>query len=329
MNDCASSLSHLEERLASIPRALDEAVRVPLPRAASPKTVVVTGIGASEGPARLLAQTLAEGGIAARFVPLASFHVRPVTADLLVCFSQNLSPNARLAFGERHAFAQRWLVTSVGLVEGASPREPVLEALVRRGVSPVIVPPAREDGMLVRVTGPAVAALVALRIAAALGAEGARELDFTQASAAYACPRRPTALLTQDFALVAAGVSVESLHGHRWKLLETLLRGDPSVWDALQIAHGPLQGFYEREMRLLAFATEDASPLLDRLERTLDPSRHVLERIVGKRRDALVYFEHLCALDACVLATLRASPRDLFHWPGEGIDAPLYDLGED
>jgi hypothetical protein len=324
------SVARLEDRIASIPDALVHACSVALPerRGAIPKRVVTTGIGASEGPARLLACTLVEGGIAAQFVPLAAFAVRAVEGDLLVVFSQNLSPNARLALMPQHRFGARFLVTSVGLEPGPSDREALVRAYENEGGVTIVVPPASEDGMLVRVVGPAVASLVALRIAASLGTPSLAGLDFAEAADAYAKATPAPALGPEEVALVGAGISIESLHGFRWKLLETLLREDPSTWDVLQIAHGPLQAFFERPIRLLAFTTEPALGLVERLEATLDTKRHVLVRIVATRTDALAYFEHLSALDACLVATLRSSPRDLFHWPGEGIDAPLYGLGE-
>lgn len=322
------SVACLAERIAGIPAALLEASRAPLPAPIAPRTVITTGIGASEGPARLLAAYLVESGVAARFVSLATFAHARQSASLLVLFSQNLSPNARLALDPAHAFDARWLVTSVGAAVGASSREPLLEALRAEGVVPIVTPPASEDGMLVRVVGPAAASLVALRLAAALGATALARTSFEEAATVYASAASAAPLPGDDFALVAAGVPVEHLHGLRWKVLETLLRADPSVWDVLQIAHGPLQTIHDRPMTMLVFEAGDAAPLVARLESTLDPSRHRLVRFVATRRDALAFFEHTARLDACLLATLRAAPRDLYVWPGLGRDAPLYDLGE-
>ena len=54
----------------------------------------------------------------------------------------------------------------------------------------------------------------------------------------------------------------------------------------------------------------------------------LLLRVISKRSDALAHFEHAAAIDACVLATLREEPRDLFDWPARGADGALYRLGE-
>ncbi len=345
-----ASVAELARRMASIPNLLDVAAHIPLPHWGGPaaRTIVTSGIGASEGPARQLACALLEHGISARFVPLASFALRAPDGDLLVMFSQNLSPNARLALTAEHRFKARWLVTSVGFEDLVDPslgpvpspsatrqasrepteRERCLTTLRSQGVVPIVAPPGSEDGMLARVVGPAVASLLALRIAACLGAHTLGELEFASAGAAYASPLAMPALGACSFALIAAGVSMDAVHGQRWKLLETLLCGDPPVWDVLQVAHGPLQWFYEREICLLALATPAASPLLDRLEAILSPTRHRLVRIVSTRSDALACFEHAAAIDACLLATLRENPRDLFDWPGRGADGALYRLGE-
>jgi hypothetical protein len=325
----ARSVRCLQERVASIPEALRLAADASLPAIhGSPRSIVTTGIGASEGPARLLACTLAEAGIAARFVPLSTFAIDAPAADLLVLFSQNLSPNARLALTPQHRFGARWLVTSAGFVPGASKREAFASAYAEHGVTLIRVPPATEDGMLLRIVGTTVASLMALRIAAHLSDGKVLIAQPSEAADAYVAPLNVHSLSGQTVALVGVGPSVESLHGHRCKLLESLLIPEPFVWDVLQIAHGPLQSIHEKPMTLLAMVTPDAIPLLRRLEATLSP-HHQLIPWVARRNDRLAFFEHAAAVDACLLATLRESPRNLFDWPGRHADAPLYNLGNE
>ncbi len=325
-----ASVTELSRRIDSIPALLDVAFRLELPNwsGAPPRRVVTTGIGASEGPARLLASALRMDGIAAGFEPLADFACGAPGAELLVVFSQNLSPNARLALRNDGRFATRWLVTSVSYERRDTAREHFLAALRDHGVHAIVGPPGAEDGMLVRVVGPTIAALLALRLAVRLGATSLSDLPFDHASAAYASPVAMDALPHLPLSLIAAGPSVEVLHSQRWKLLEGLLRGDPPLWDVLQVAHGPLQSFHDHDMCLLALATPSALHLLERLRAVLVPERHQLIAVVSTRCDALSYFEHTAAIDACLLATLRARPRDLFDWPGRNADGPLYELGE-
>lgn len=326
--EAARSVATLTERVASIPDALRVAADVALPALSrAPRTLVTTGIGASEGPARLLACTLADAGVAARFVSLARFTHEAPAADLLVVFSQNLSPNARLALTREHRFGARWLVTSAGYASGVSAREALVERYRGEGVVPILVPPASEDGMLLRVVGPAVASLMALRIAALVAGERSTLPNLAEAARAYTPPVVVEALNAQPLALITAGVSVESLHGHRWKLLEALLREDPSVWDVLQFAHGPLQTIHDRAQTLLVLSTPRATTLVSRLQAALSPQHHRVLVWTAQHDNALAFFEHSAAIDACLLATLRAHPRNLFTWPGRGGDAPLYDLG--
>lgn len=325
------SVAQLAQRIASIPDALRIASDVALPvvDGAKPRRIVTTGIGASEGPARMLAAALIEGGMVASFVPLMTFALAPPVGDLLVVFSQNLSPNARLALPTLHGFGARWLVTSVGFSPGTSPREPLLRVLRERGVVAICVPPESEADMLVRVVGPTVAVLIALRIGAHLGVPQLSTLSFGNAAQAYASGNRGEVFDEGPLALVAAGVPRETLIAARWKILETLWVQEPSVWDVLQVAHGPLQTFHARRQTLLVCGVDSAAELMARLASTLDPKRHRIIRVMSSQENALSYFEHAAGVDACLLATLRERPHNLCEWPGRNVDGPLYDLDGD
>lgn len=325
-----ASIECLAERIASVPAALRRAATVELPvwEGNVPAMVVTTGIGASEGPARLLAATLCDGGVRARFVPLMTFALRPPAADLLVVFSQNLSPNARLALTETHQFKARWLVTSLGFEAGASRHEALLPEMRVRGIVPIVVPPAQEDGMLVRMVGPTVASLIALRLAASLGAQQLRDVPLEAAADAYLAAEVREVFDGSPIALVAAGVSVDSLVVARCKILETLLGPEPSVWDVLQVAHGPLQAFHPHAQTVVVCSVPSAIGLVDRLQATLVPGRHRVIHAASRFDHALSYFEHTAVIDACLLATLRRAPHDLFDWPARGGDGPLYNLGD-
>jgi hypothetical protein len=325
-----ASIDRFAERVASVPDALRLAAAVELPtwEGEKPALVVTTGIGASEGPARLLAATLCDGGLRARFVPLMNFALHPPTADLLVVFSQNLSPNARLALTEAHQFKARWLVTSLGFEPGASTRESLMPVMRARGILPIVVPPAQEDGMLVRMIGPTVASLIALRLALELGAQQLRDVPLEAAAEAYLAANVREVFDGSPIALVAAGVSIDSLVAARCKILETLLGPEPSVWDVLQIAHGPLQAFHPRSQTVVVCSVPSATGLVDRLRATLVPERHRVIHAASRFDHVLSHFEHTAVIDACLLATLRRTPRNLFDWPAREGDAPLYDLGD-
>jgi hypothetical protein len=308
------SLLLLERRLDELPTALFESDAVHLPASLGPTTT--TGIGGSEAPARLLAEALLSRGVPARFLPLSTFALDPPSGESLVVFSQGLSPNARLSIAAAPRFARRYVVTSVAPRGGNA-----LDAFLSAGFAPIVAPPREERGLLVRVVGPAVAALVALRW-------GGVEITGAEAAAAYRRGRARPGVDLEPSALVLAGVSSEGAHLFRWRVLETLLIGDLPTWDVLQIAHGPLQSFHEGPFALLAFESERSAMLVDRLAAALSPERHRMHRLRAEAPStACALFELVGALDACLLATLRARPRELRLTRFAGIDAPLYGLG--
>lgn len=183
--------------------------------------------------------------------------------------------------------------------------------------------------MLVRLVGPTVATLAALRLAAHLAGDERTRAQLEGAASAYRVDLDESRVLEGPLALVTAGVASEVAQAQRWKLLEGLSVEDPPVWDVLQIAHGPLQSFHARPLTLIALATPPALPLLDRLESTLVPGRHRLLRSVATHEGPLSALEHAAYVDALLLSTLRADPRDLYDWPARGMDLPLYGLGGD
>lgn len=354
-----SCVREVRARLATVATELRSAASIELaPRA--PASTVVTGIGGSEGPARLFAAAANTPTSTARFVPLSSFVSARPRAERLVVLSQGLSPNARLALRRSDEFAETIVVgavdpdlassstasssttsssttssstdpsssasSSAASSSSASDleRRELARALRDRGVVLVTHGPAVESGMLVRLVGPTVASSVALRLAAALGGT---PFDAERAASAYAAARSTVDPLALDAPLVlaAAGALTESLFGLRWKWLETF-GADPHVFDVLACAHGPLQALYERPATWLVFESPASEPLVERLARVLPP-RHTLRRLRVSDDPALAFFEATALLDAHLLATLAARPRDLRRWPGRGADGPLYDLG--
>lgn len=308
----AASLERARRELASVPdqlRRLDALALAPL----SPRPTIVTGIGGSEGPARLFASVSS-----ARFVPLSSFAVGQPRAERCVVFSQGLSSNARLAL-RRRDFEELVVVTAVDPERhDDEARRAFARDLVDAGARLVVHGPEVERGMLVRLVGPTVASSVALCLARP-GFEPSR------AAAAYERAGHDAAAIDAPLVLLASGELTDALFSLRWKWLETFGR-DPHVLDVLASAHGPLQALYEGPATWLAFADDGARALVDRLAAVLPPRHHL--RPVAVPRDAdLAFFAATGALDACLRATLEAAPRDLFRWPAQGADGPLYDLG--
>lgn len=298
---------------------------------------LTTGIGASEAPARLFAGLLAERGHVARYLPLSMFLDGPAAplGARRVVFSQGLSPNARLAFRERHDVARTLLVSSLPASHDGEEGD-FLRALLAEGLTLLTIPPPEERGSLVRVVGPAVAMLAALDLAGEIvgDREFVKSLDQIPAATeqAFAAGQRlaerlPLAELGHaPLALISVRQSGERAHGLRWKLLEGLGHMDPPVWDVLQVAHGPFQHFYHRRLVLLALAAVD-DPLCARLRQLCHPDRHLVVSLPAQLPPPLDVFEHDAALNAILLGALAASPRDLAAWPAQGLDGPLYELG--
>jgi hypothetical protein len=327
MSDLSQSFAYVENAIASLPEQLTLALEARLPKRPSFRTVVTSGIGASEGPARILAALLSEAGLCARFSALSEFGTREACAGgLLVLFSQGLSPNARLTLEHAEHFDTRWLVTSVD--EWAAPaKQQLLEQFTTRGFVPIVLPPTSEPGTLVRLIGPTVALLGALRIAAVLRDDDDLAERARAAPQAYrAIPAREP-LPEHALAIVTVGVPTEWANAQRWKLLEALLRWDPPVWDVLQFAHGPLQAFHHQRLMLLVLERGDGSPLVPRLQATLNVALHRVIHLTSRHDNELACFEHAAAIDNLLLRTLRARPRNLFDWPARHGDGPLYGLG--
>src|SRR5262249_25964847 len=132
-------------------------------------------------------------------------------------------------------------------------------------------------------------------------------------------------------ALITVGAKGSELcHGLRWKWLEGLGLGEPPAWDAMQVAHGPFQDFFDTPITLFALTphgSKAADDLFDRLARALARPRHRLVRLPARLPGVAAIFEHDAACNRLLLMALAARPRDLACWPGKGLDAPLYDLG--
>jgi len=315
-----AGLALLAARVAALPETLAEAARVPLPALDALRGArrwVTTGVGGSEGPARVMAAALRESlGVCASFAPLSRFVSGALRLDdaALVVFSQGLSPNARVALAR------------------TDPRATLLVTAAEPAAAPGLVvakhPPRAEDGLLVRVLGPAAATLTALRIVDALtdcstdlAARVPSAADRALGCGAALDPALPVALLACDDGMDLA-------HGLRWAWLESLRCGDVSVWDALGFAHGPLQLSAARPTNVALLRRDDPREraLFARTEALLEGCGHRVLRLDASLPGPWAYFEHDAAWAASVVATLRVAPQELLCWPLQGRDGALYEI---
>ncbi len=321
----------LTARLRTIPAALAataERALVPLALGDRPiRRVIATGVGSSAAHAALLAHEVRRGGRDAVVVPLSVFLATPVPApdDVLVVFSQGLSPNARLALDEPGRFRRTVLVTAV--TDDAR-----LAALRAAGVIVQTIDGEEERGTLVRVVGPMAGYVAALRLAHALG--GAAMADVATIVDAIASADPPAVdldVLDAPIALVTSGTYGELVENLQYKVMEGFLRPMPPAWDVLHLAHGPYQQQAEGRATYLALTRPDAPgerELLDRFASMLDPSRHTLVRMPARLPAPGSLFEHEAMLNVLLLRHLEARRIDQVRWPGRGADAPLYAIAE-
>jgi fructoselysine-6-P-deglycase FrlB-like protein len=320
-------------------RANEEPAQLPTPMLARARgSWVVTGVGASSGPAKALASTLrGELSLASEYLPLSAFlgdEGRAARGDVLVVFSQRLSPNALLPLARAQSFGERWAVTTLD-----PERDAGAARLVGHGVRVLLHPPDDERDLFLRLLGPAAATVTALRWVAELArALGLREPDFARklggvpAAVRAAVERagdaaaRVRPALQGRLAFVAAGRALSLASALPLKWIEGVGGLEPPLWDVLGFVHGPLQAMFEEPVALVALETPGQRDLFDRLARVIVPGRHTLVRLEATLPPPLCVLEHDAMVSRLVLAALEASPRDLLEWPGKGADAPLYEL---
>ena len=319
----------LAARLREIPEALARTAARPLPSLALGvrpiRRVVTTGVGSSAAHAALLAHELRRAGRDATTTPLSTFLATPTTPpdDVLVVFSQGLSPTAELALADPAAWRRVVLVTAV--TDDAR-----LAPFRAKAIAIVSIDGENEFGTLVRVIGPLTGTVAALRLAEALGGPTPPDLSDVGAIVRDAVvPDADQAVLAVPLALVTSGTYGEIVQNLQYKVMEGMLRTMPPVWDVLHLAHGPFQERFASPTTFLALARPDApgeDEALDRFAAMLDPSRHALVKLAARCPSPLALFEHEAMLNALMLADLARRGVDQVAWPGRGRDAPLYRL---
>lgn len=352
-----SGLGELRERASRLPEELRKLASASpllgagaLDRIAGIRAVVTTGIGSSRAHAEFLAECLAdEAGWPARFSVSGAPAPASSDRDLLVVFSQGLSPNARFALGQVERWGAVVLVTAETPGEPGSARDAAktvkrawLEALERLGVIIVAMPAEDEYGTLVRMTGPvagfAVALELARELAALRGAEPpalawdpdavARAFD----GAAQKCERSlagadVVALGEQPIAFVATGGYAQAAQHLATRFSESLWIPRPACWDVLEFAHGPLQEIHDRSATVFFLAREDSQgdpEVIECLRAALVEGRHRLIVWSAEIPGRAAIFEHEALAIAFTLRAMEAAGLDPAKWPGQGADERLY-----
>ncbi|MCW5833107.1 MAG: hypothetical protein KIS78_11965 [Labilithrix sp.] len=316
--------------MAAVARAVDAAPLPPSPPELARFTRwVVSGVGASEGPARLLVGQLVELGLSARFLPVTSF----LGAD-----ADRRRPRRRLPAPvterEDPAPPPRALPARDGARLSLDPREDTrARALAAEGAT--ILQHGPPEGLILRVLGPALASRTVLHLAATVAALRGAPPSWTSRTGELGAAILADAAVSRSAwvfgpsAILGAGDAGELAPGLRTKLLEALGVAEPPIWDLCGLVHGPLQSFFDGP-RLLFVLRGERRPR----RRGAPPAPHRGPRSRAaprprRRRDAplaALLLQWAAAFDAIVLDALRARPRDLADWPGKGRDGPLYSI---
>jgi creatinine amidohydrolase len=269
------------------------------------RRVLATGVGSSAAHAAMLVHEVRRAGGDAVAVPLSVFLAAPEPApdDVLVVFSQGLSPNARLALADPSRFRRVVLVTAVT-------DEARLAPLRATGIVVQTIDGEEERGTLVRVVGPLTGYVAALRLAEVLG--GPSVPDFAtvvDVIADIAAPPVDVGVLDAPLAFITSGTYGELVANLQYKVMEGFLRPMPPAWDVLHLAHGPYQQQVAGRATYLALVrpgAADADALLDRFASMLDPTRHAIVRLVARLPAPASLFEPEALLNALLLRYIEA-----------------------
>lgn len=341
-----SGVDLLEARIAAIPdhaRAFLASAWPDLERLPPGQGVVCTGLGSSEAAARYAVALLGRRGRRpVRFAPVSEFYGDPPfdpEGQVLVVFSQGLSPNSRIPLRRRREFARTVLVTSATVEgqrrRGRADRADFLGTFAEEGGMVWRHPPEDEFTILPRVIGPFCALLAAHRLARGLEGSG--------------IPEPPGEPLWRD---LPAGGPREAAETDAWareilegcdfyftgglsgyagnlacKAMECVLRPPPRSYDVFDYAHGPFQAdrAAPRHRWIFAGSSEAEADLLERLLplfRRAGPCR-VLRSVLPAPFE-IFGFELL--LDRIVARAAVLAEVDLRDWPGKGEDGAAYDL---
>ncbi len=337
-------LAVLQERQARLPATVGEALRAPLAledaaRAlAGSRAVVTTGVGSSLAHARYLSWLLrTRAGIASWDVPTGSFLSPPgpeASEQTLVVFSQGLSPNARFPLAHVERYESTVLVTAAAA--DSPDRAGALQAAASAGAVVVRMPCAPEYEVLIRILGPMVGLLVALRMANAVGAGVEVEPDAMARAVAEANVRARGALAACDPAIFADPITLVGTNGYAAlahnlaaKVLEGMYLAWPNALDALELAHGTVQEASGKPRTFLALGrgAPHEDELFARARETTERQHHWL-RLDARLAEPLALLEHEAMMNEVFLAAIAARNLDQSEWPGKGRDGPLYSVGK-
>jgi creatinine amidohydrolase len=336
-------LAILRERQTHLPAAVASALSFPLAlddaalAMRGARSVVTTGVGSSLAHARYLSWLLrTHAAMPSWDVPTGSFVSPPgpeAKGQTLVVFSQGLSPNARLPLAHIARYRATILVTAA---DADSPdRAGAVRAAASDGAIVVRMPCAPEYEVLLRIVGPVVGFVVALRIANAVGAGVDVEPESISRAVQEASSRAAAALSGVDPGVFADPITFVATNGYAAlahnlcaKVLEGMFLPWPNAVDALELAHGSVQEAAGKPRTFVALGrgARHEDSLFARARETSE-AQHRWLRFDARLPEPLAVLEHEVMINELVLAAIAARRVDQREWPGKGRDGPLYAIG--
>lgn len=337
-----SGLAVLRERQGRLPASVAEALSAsldlqPVVRAiGGARAVLTTGVGSSLAHARYLSWLLStHAAMSSWDVPTGSLLSAPgptAQDEVLVVFSQGLSPNARIPLA--HARRYRSLVVVTAATNDSEDRAAAVQAAAEAGAIIVRMPCAPEYEVLLRLTGPMVGFAVALRIAAAVGANVDLASETIARAVHDAALRASATLAGVDRRVFADPITFVGTNGYAAlahnlsaKVLEGMFLPWPNAVDALELAHGAVQESSGKPRTFVALGR--GAPYEDELferARETTEAQHGWLRFDARLSEPLAVLEHEAMINELVLAAIAARRIEQREWPGKGRDAPLYEI---
>lgn len=330
----------LKERLAALPallrRALDAGGEGFHGEIQPGARIRVAGSGSSRAQARLLAALLCDTGWRAAEEPLLGLRAR--SGEVLIVISQGLSAAARRTLSQQPPGVRLVLLSALDAENpstGAEEPRAWLRQAQAAGLQSFPLPVPPEFGTLVRVQGPIVGIVSAIRLAQALGWPGEIENQRLQ-GALDACWSATPPIPAADFGsvplvLLGSGAYRDLLDNLSLKVAEMLWREPPPVHDPGEVAHGIFQQGHDGPRIWVAFRRPDApdeAEALARLARML-PEHQRLVEIPASLPQPWCLLEHEILWTRALLEIAEAGSQDPAVWPGQGRDGPLYEWGAD
>jgi len=329
----------LKERIALIPKLAASYYAGPpaaLPKALQQSnSLIVTGTGSSAAHAKFLCYLLnTNGNSRAEFRPLSAFLSSPQASDkqkLLVVFSQGLSPNARLAI-ERHANFSGLVVFTAVTANG---NQALHDKLLQKQSTIVEYPLESEYEILLRVVGPFMGYLAALRFFESFTGTAPRKLLplFSVLEAALEKGRSLFRELKQEknlgqFQIVTSYPLSDFSENLAFKILEGTFNPAPAVWDLLHFAHGPFQLLNQAPQSVVYCGQQhDSAEAVAALREMTDSAKLKLIDLRSEFSSVEALLEYEMIFNGLVLEALKTFQLDQRNWPGKGLDSPIYRLG--